>query len=82
VLASITELLLLLLLLHRLLAASCLNMDVTNACVGMANGMLTVATMIEAGVVDYALVVNAEAIQVGWAPTTVWSLPVTACHCL
>lgn len=40
-------------------------MDITNACVGMANGMLTVATMIEAGVVDYALVVDAEAPQVG-----------------
>ena len=51
---------------HELgLPASCINMDVTNACVGMVNGMLTVATMIEAGVVDYALVVDAECAEVG-----------------
>lgn len=51
---------------HELgLPASCINMDVTNACVGMVNGMLTVASLIEAGVVDYALVVDAEAAEVG-----------------
>ena len=50
---------------HELgLPASCLNLDVTNACCGMVNGMLTVAGMIEAGVVDYALVINAEVAQV------------------
>lgn len=44
--------------------ASCITLDVTNACVGMLNGLMTVATMIEAGVVDYALVVDAEAVEV------------------
>jgi 3-oxoacyl-[acyl-carrier-protein] synthase-3 len=46
------------------LPASCMNLDVTNACVGMMNGMLVVAGMIEAGVCEYGLVVCAEATQV------------------
>ena len=50
-----------------LLPASCITLDVTNACVGMLNGLMTVATMIEAGVVDYALVVDAETVEVSTA---------------
>jgi 3-oxoacyl-[acyl-carrier-protein] synthase III len=46
------------------LPASCITLDVTNACVGMLNGLMTVASMIEAGVVDYALVVDAETVEV------------------
>jgi 3-oxoacyl-[acyl-carrier-protein] synthase-3 len=46
------------------LPASCINVDVTNACVGMLEGMLVVAGMIEAGTSDYGLVVDAEPIQV------------------
>jgi 3-oxoacyl-[acyl-carrier-protein] synthase-3 len=50
---------------HELgLPASCVNLDITNACVGMMNGLLTVASMIEAGVCDYGLVVDAETSQV------------------
>jgi 3-oxoacyl-[acyl-carrier-protein] synthase-3 len=47
------------------LPGSCINLDVTNACVGMLSGMLAVAAMIEAGTVDYGLVVDAEPVQVG-----------------
>jgi 3-oxoacyl-[acyl-carrier-protein] synthase-3 len=46
------------------LPASCVCMDVTNACVGMVNGLVTVASMIEAGVCDYGLVVDAECAEV------------------
>ncbi|KAF6265299.1 thiolase-like protein [Scenedesmus sp. NREL 46B-D3] len=45
------------------LPSSCTNFDVTNACVGMMNGMLVVAGMIEAGVCEYGLVVCAESLQ-------------------
>lgn len=42
------------------LPPSCQNFDVTNACLGFVNGMEIAAAMIDAGVVDYALVVDAE----------------------
>ncbi len=42
------------------LATSCLNFDLTNACLGFVNGMQLAATMIDAGQIDYALVVNGE----------------------
>jgi 3-oxoacyl-[acyl-carrier-protein] synthase III len=42
------------------LSTSCQNFDLTNACLGFLNGMELAATMIDAGLVDYALVVNGE----------------------
>lgn len=42
------------------LATSCLNFDLTNACLGFVNGMQLAATMIDAGQIDYALVVDGE----------------------
>ncbi|WIA34067.1 hypothetical protein OEZ86_012445 [Tetradesmus obliquus] len=45
------------------LPASFINLDVTNACVGMLDGVLVVAGMIEAGTVDYGLVVDAEPVK-------------------
>src|SRR3954454_1463037 len=42
------------------LPSSCQNFDVTNACLGFVNGMELAAAMIDAGFVEYALVVNAE----------------------
>jgi 3-oxoacyl-[acyl-carrier-protein] synthase-3 len=42
------------------LPRSCQNFDVTNACLGFVNGMELAAAMIDAGRVDYALVVNGE----------------------
>ncbi len=47
---------------HRLLGLSprCLNFDVANACLGFLNGVQIVGDMIERGLLDYGLVVNAE----------------------
>ena len=46
---------------HRLdLPPSCLNFDVGNACLGFINGMQIAAAAIDAGSVDYALVVDGE----------------------
>lgn len=46
---------------HELgLATHCLNFDLTNACLGFVNGMQLAATMIDAGQIDYALVVDGE----------------------
>lgn len=42
------------------LPSSCQNFDVTNACLGFVNGMQLAASMIDAGHVDYALIVNGE----------------------
>jgi 3-oxoacyl-[acyl-carrier-protein] synthase-3 len=42
------------------LSPACQNFDVTNACLGFMNGMEIAASMIEAGHVDLALVVDAE----------------------
>ncbi len=42
------------------LEPSCLNFDVSNACLGFINGMDLVAQSIERGVVDYGLVVDGE----------------------
>jgi 3-oxoacyl-[acyl-carrier-protein] synthase-3 len=42
------------------LPSSCQNFDVTNACLGFVNGMQLAAAMIEAGQIEYALVVNGE----------------------
>src|SRR3954467_3329444 len=39
------------------LPRSCQNFDVTNACLGFVNGMELAAAMIEAGMVEYALIV-------------------------
>ena len=45
------------------LPTSCLNLDVTNACLGFVNGMQLAAAMLESGQIDYALVVNGEDAQ-------------------
>ncbi len=42
------------------LPTACLNFDMSNACLGFVNGMQVAATMIDAGHIDYAVVVNAE----------------------
>ena len=42
------------------LSPACRNFDVTNACLGFMNGMEIAAAMIEAGLVDHALVVDSE----------------------
>lgn len=42
------------------LAPSCLNFDVGNACLGFINGMQIAAAAIDAGSIDYALVVDGE----------------------
>ncbi len=47
---------------HHALAlpTACMNFDVANACLGFLNGMQLAATMIDAGRIDYALVVDGE----------------------
>jgi 3-oxoacyl-[acyl-carrier-protein] synthase-3 len=46
---------------HQLeLAPSCLNFDVGNACLGFINGMQIAAAAIDAGQIDYALIVDGE----------------------
>lgn len=46
---------------HQLgLSTSCLNFDLANACLGFVNGMQLAATMIDAGQIDYALIVDGE----------------------
>jgi 3-oxoacyl-[acyl-carrier-protein] synthase III len=42
------------------LPRSCRNFDVTNACLGFVNGIEIAGAMIDAGLVDYALVVDGE----------------------
>ncbi len=42
------------------LSSDCSSFDIGNACLAFLNGMQTVSTMIEAGQVEYGLVVNAE----------------------
>lgn len=42
------------------LPRSCQNFDTTNACLGFMNGIEIASSMIESGLIDYALVVDAE----------------------
>jgi 3-oxoacyl-[acyl-carrier-protein] synthase-3 len=42
------------------LPTTCLNFDLANACLGFLNGMQLAATMIDAGRIDYALIVDGE----------------------
>jgi 3-oxoacyl-[acyl-carrier-protein] synthase III len=42
------------------LPPTCMNFDVANACLGFLNGMQLAATMIDAGRIEYALVVDGE----------------------
>jgi 3-oxoacyl-[acyl-carrier-protein] synthase III len=42
------------------LSSSCLNFDVTNACLGFLDGMVIAGNMIERKQIDFALVVDAE----------------------
>jgi 3-oxoacyl-[acyl-carrier-protein] synthase III len=49
---------------HQLgLDTSCLNFDVTNACLGFINGIQIAGTMIDAGQIDYALLVDCESVR-------------------
>jgi 3-oxoacyl-[acyl-carrier-protein] synthase-3 len=41
----------------------CMNYDIGNACLGFLNGMTSVGLMIEAGLIDYGLVVDGEGSQ-------------------
>lgn len=45
---------------HLGLPASCTNFDLSNACLGFVNAMHIAATAIDAGVIEYALVVDGE----------------------
>ena len=42
------------------LSSSCVNFDLSNACLGFMNGMQLAATMIDSGQIDYALIVDGE----------------------
>jgi 3-oxoacyl-[acyl-carrier-protein] synthase-3 len=42
------------------LPTSCLNFDLSNACLGFVNGMQLAGTMIDSGQIEYALIVDAE----------------------
>lgn len=42
------------------LPSTCLNFDLSNACLGFVNGMQLAAMMIDAGQIDYALIVDGE----------------------
>jgi 3-oxoacyl-[acyl-carrier-protein] synthase III len=46
---------------HQLgLSTSCLNFDIANACLGFINAMHLAATLLDAGTVEYALIVDGE----------------------
>ena len=45
------------------LPPSCMNYDISNACLGFLNGMTSVGMMIEAGLIKYGLVVDGEGSQ-------------------
>jgi 3-oxoacyl-[acyl-carrier-protein] synthase-3 len=46
---------------HQLgLAPHCLNFDLSNACLGFVNGMHLAGTLIDAGQIDYAVIVDGE----------------------
>ncbi len=45
------------------LPPSCINYDIGNACLGFLNGMTSVGMLIEAGVIDYGMVVDGEGAQ-------------------
>lgn len=42
---------------------TCMNFDITNACLGFVNAMTMAAGMIDAGQVEYALIVGAEDVE-------------------
>lgn len=42
------------------LGSACLNFDLSNACLGFINGMQLAATLLDAGQIDYALIVDGE----------------------
>lgn len=45
------------------LSPTCMNFDIGNACLGFLSGMTSVGMMIEAGAIDYGLVVDGEGSQ-------------------
>jgi 3-oxoacyl-[acyl-carrier-protein] synthase-3 len=51
------------------LRPSCLNYDISNACLGFLNGMTSAGLMIEANLIDYALIVDGEGAQQAVAAT-------------
>src|SRR5699024_9721745 len=48
---------------HMGLPPSALNFDITNACLGFINGIHLASTMLDAGQIDYAVIVNAEDVR-------------------
>ncbi|MFK8083574.1 MAG: 3-oxoacyl-ACP synthase III [Granulosicoccus sp.] len=42
------------------LSSTCINFDISNACLGFVNAMHMAGTLIEAGQIDYALIVDGE----------------------
>ncbi|PPE85052.1 3-oxoacyl-ACP synthase III, partial [Streptococcus agalactiae] len=42
------------------LPTSATNFDITNACLGFVNGLMLASTLVDAGQIDYAVVVAAE----------------------
>ena len=42
------------------LPSTCMNFDISNACLGFLNGIQVAGSMIEAGQIDYALIVDGE----------------------
>ncbi|WP_127127101.1 3-oxoacyl-ACP synthase III [Georgenia sp. SYP-B2076] len=45
------------------LPSSAMNFDITNACLGFINGIQLAATMVDAGQIDYAVIVNSEDVR-------------------
>jgi 3-oxoacyl-[acyl-carrier-protein] synthase-3 len=45
---------------HHQLDMPCLNFDLSNACLGFVNGMHLAGTLIDAGQIDYAIIVDGE----------------------
>ena len=45
------------------LPSTCMNFDLSNACLGFLNGMHLAGTMLDAGQIDYALIVDGEDIR-------------------
>ena len=42
---------------------SCMDFDITNACLGFVNAMTVAASMIDSGMIEYALIVGAEDVE-------------------
>ena len=51
------------------LSEECINYDISNACLGFLNAMETVSLMIEAGQIEYGLIVDGEGAREFIEPT-------------